>query len=309
MLASPGKRPPKEWGPEQRWTKAQLAAWNDFNAWQGGDSQAGNRLIDRAEGLPLREPDRRHCLMANRMQIIVDLQEMAEAAADSVAKEASDRNKAQKDSIQKFLDILRSMNPQSERARDSLAEAARQDEKIVQNAQDDQGSSSRGRPLQPPRGRGAHRDAPLRAFLPADRPDRTRRRSRLRHPDAQARARAASPVRQVRRTVQVHAILRRGCRRAEARPAGRHRRPVHGLSRRAPRRAPRRRLLRPGNAERLHDLSPRRWPCREDAHGPVGGPGFSGLARQPLQRAEEDPCRSGFQRADTDCPRSEDPSD
>ncbi len=30
-------------------------------------------------------------------------------------------------------------------------------------------------------------------------------------------------------------VLRRGCRRAEARPAGRHRRPVHGLSRRAPR--------------------------------------------------------------------------
>ncbi len=39
------------------------------------------------------------------------------------------------------------------------------------------------------------------------------------------------------------------------------------------------------------------------------GQDFPRLARQPLQRAEEDPCRSGFQRADTDCSRSEDPSD
>jgi len=50
--------------------------------------------------------------MSNRMQIFADLLQMAADAADSVAKEASDRNKAQKDSIQKFLDILRSMNPQ-----------------------------------------------------------------------------------------------------------------------------------------------------------------------------------------------------
>jgi hypothetical protein len=55
FLASSGKQAPKEWGAQASWTKAQLAVWNDFNAWQAGDGQAGNRFLDRAEGRPLQE--------------------------------------------------------------------------------------------------------------------------------------------------------------------------------------------------------------------------------------------------------------
>ena len=129
--------------------------------------------------------------------------------------------------------------------------------------------------------------APLRALLPRLGPDAAGGRARVRRHHARRGQRAAPPVRKIRRPVPLGPLLRRG-RRTRSRPA---RRPsIDGRSEGYP-------------LDRLADLPPGdyfvqgflnlyttlpscRRPRREDAHGPVGGPGLSDLAGQPLQRAD-----------------------
>ena len=94
-----------------------------------------------------------------------------------------------------------------------------------------------------------------------------------------------------------------------ARPDRGHR-PAHGwLPARAPLRPSGRRVFRSRPAHGLHDVSPRRRTRRQAAHGSVGRPGLPALAREPVQRAQEDQTGSARRRNGAPVAGSQDSAD